>query len=96
MHDKELLVIVETFKQWNTYLEESKNSIQVYTDHKNLIYFTTIKVLNWWQMWWSEKLSNFNFKIYYHKESENIKTDTLSRRSDYIKNRPQTVQSVLS
>ena len=46
IHDKELLVIVEVFKQWKTYLERLKNSVQVYTDHKNLIYFMTIKVLN--------------------------------------------------
>ena len=46
IHDKELLAIVKAFKQWKSYLKESKDSIQVYTDHKNLMYFTTIKVLN--------------------------------------------------
>ena len=95
IHDKELLVIVKAFKQWKTYLEELKNPVQIYTDHKNLIYFMIIKVLNRQQVWWSEKLSNFNFKIHYQKESENVKADTLSQRSDYIKNKSQTVQSVL-
>ena len=61
-----------------------------------MIYFMTIKVLNWWQVWWLEKLSNFNFKIYYQKESENVKADALSQRPDYIKNKSQTIQSVLS
>ena len=65
IHDKELLAIVEAFKQWKTYLEESKNLMQIYTDYKNLIYFMTIKVLNRQQVQWSEKLSNFNFKIHY-------------------------------
>ena len=46
IHDKELLAIVEAFKQWKTYLEGSKDPVQVYTDHKNLVYFTTTKVLN--------------------------------------------------
>ena len=46
IHNKKLLVIVKAFKQWKTYLERSKNSVQVYTDHKNLVYFTTTKVLN--------------------------------------------------
>ena len=55
-----------------------------------------IKILNWRQVWWSEKLSNFNFEIHYQKESENIKTDALSRRSNYMKNKPQIIQSVLS
>ena len=65
IHDKELLAIVEAFRQWKSYLEESSDPVQVYTDHKNLIYFTIIKVLNWWQVCWSEELLNFNFKIYY-------------------------------
>ena len=46
IHNKELLVIVKAFKQWKTYLKRLKHSIQIYTDHKNLIYFTIIKVLN--------------------------------------------------
>ena len=56
----------------------------------------TIKVLNQQQVWWSEKLLNFNFKIYYHKESKNAKADALSRRSNYMKNKSQTIQLVLS
>ena len=46
IHDKELLAIVNTFKQWCVYLEEPKHEVQVYSDHKNLLYFTTMKVLN--------------------------------------------------
>ena len=55
----------------------------------------TIKVLNRWQVWWSEKLLNFNFKICYQKEFKNAKADALSWRSDYMKNKPQMIQSVL-
>ena len=96
IYDKEMLTIIKAFKQWKTYLEESKNPVQIYTDHKNLIYFMIIKVLNRWQVWWSEKLSNFNFEVHYQKESENVKTDALSQRLDYIKNKSQMIQSVLS
>ena len=96
IHNKELLVIVKAFKQWKTCLEESKDSIQVYMNHKNLIYFTTTKVLNWWQVHWSEELLNFNFEIHYWKGSENIKADALSWRSDYIKDKSQTRESVLA
>ena len=46
IHDKELLAIVKAFKQWKSYLKELKDSIQVYTNHKNLIYFIIIKILN--------------------------------------------------
>ena len=45
IHDKELLAIIEAFREWRVYL------VKVYTDHKNLLYFTTIKVLNWRQVW---------------------------------------------
>ena len=61
-----------------------------------MIYFMTIKVLNRQQVQWSEKLSYFNFKIHYQKESENDKADALSQRPDYIKNKSQIIQSVLS
>src|SRR5271154_7105841 len=41
IHDKELLAIVEAFKEWRAYLEGSKYQVEVKTDHKNLVYFTT-------------------------------------------------------
>ena len=68
----------------------------MYMNHKNLIYFTIIKILNQHQVCWSEKLLNFNFKIYYQKEFKNIKTDTLSQRPDYMKNKLQTRELVLA
>jgi hypothetical protein len=46
IYDKELLAIVDAFREWRVYLEGSKYPVQVYTDHKNLIYFTTTKQLN--------------------------------------------------
>jgi RNase H-like domain found in reverse transcriptase len=77
IHNKELLVIIEVFRNWRVYLEGSKYSIKVYTDHKNLLYFTTIKVLNRRQIWWSEILAVYNFKIFYKKGSDNVKADAL-------------------
>ena len=44
-HDKELLVIFEAFTKWHHYLEGAPLPIDVVTDHKNLEYFTTTKVL---------------------------------------------------
>jgi hypothetical protein len=38
IHDKELLAIVESFREWRVHLEGIKEPIQVYTDHKNLLY----------------------------------------------------------
>ena len=44
-HDKELLAICEAFKCWWQYLESSRTLINVVTDHKNLEYFSTTKLL---------------------------------------------------
>ena len=65
IHDKELLAIVNAFKQWRVYLKGPKHEVQVYSDHKNLLYFTTMKVLNRRQVRWSEELSQYNFRIHY-------------------------------
>jgi len=44
-HNKELLAIFEAFKIWQHYLEGPVYLIDVITDHKNLEYFSTTKVL---------------------------------------------------
>ena len=44
-YDKELLAIFEAFKIWQHYLEGPAYSINIVTDHKNLEYFSTTKVL---------------------------------------------------
>ena len=44
-HDKKLLAIFKAFKIWQHYLEGPAYPIDVVTDHKNLEYFSTTKVL---------------------------------------------------
>ena len=44
-HDKELLAIFEAFKAWRHYLEGSGEPIDIVTNHKNLEYFATTKIL---------------------------------------------------
>ena len=65
IYDKELLAIVDIFKQWKTYLEGVKYSILVLTDYKNLTSFINMKILNKRQIYWSEELSQYNFIIRY-------------------------------
>jgi len=45
IYNKELLVIFEAFKIWRHYLEGSASPIDVVTDHENLEYFSTSKIL---------------------------------------------------
>jgi len=61
IHDKELLAIVDAFKHWRRYCEGAEHQIQVFTDHHNLEYFTTSKMLNRQQARWAEELAGINF-----------------------------------
>jgi transposase InsO family protein len=83
IHDKELLAIVDAFKVWRHYLQGAAHQIVIYTDHKNLEYFMTTKILNRRQARWAQELAAYNFKIVYRKGSSNGKADALSRRSEY-------------
>ena len=53
IHDKELLAVVDAFKHWRRYCEGATHQVQVYSDHQNLEYFTTTKVLNLRQARWA-------------------------------------------
>jgi len=77
------------------YLKKFKHQIQVYTDYKNLLYFTIMKVLNWKQIRWLKELSSYNFQIQYWKKSENSKINVLSRRADYLTDKSQINQTIL-
>jgi hypothetical protein len=64
-------------------LKSVADEITVYTDHKNLEYFATSKVLTRRQARWSEHLAEFNFKVINRPGEKNTKADVLSRRWDY-------------
>ena len=75
-------------------MEGSKYRVKVYSDHKNLLYFMTMKVLNRRQVRWSELLANYNFEILYCKGSENGRADALSRWSDYVQDKPEPSHAI--
>ena len=81
-HDKELLAIFEAFRVWRHYLEGSGIPIDVVTDHKNLEYFSTTKVLTRRQARWSEYLAQFNLVICFRPGRLGTKPDSLTRRWD--------------
>jgi hypothetical protein len=56
VHDKELFAIFEAFRIWRHYLDGSARPVDVVTDHKNLEYFSTTKILNRRQARWAEYL----------------------------------------
>ena len=79
IHDKELLTMFEAFKCWRHYLEGSPTLVHVITDHKNLEYFSTTKLLTRRQARWSEFLSQFNLIIHFHPRKLGAKPDLLTR-----------------
>jgi transposase InsO family protein len=81
VHDKELLAIVACLQHWRVYAE-SCSELTIFTDHKNLVNFTTTKVLNRRQVRWSEMLGQYKFKIVYTPGKDNGRADALSRRHD--------------
>jgi hypothetical protein len=46
IYDKELMAIVYAFEEWRPELQSVINPIHILSDHKNLEYFTTTKLLN--------------------------------------------------
>ena len=61
IYDKELLAIVDSFETWRHFLEGAHHTMTVYSDHRNLLYFTTSRVLNHRQARWSLSLSRFDY-----------------------------------
>jgi hypothetical protein len=55
----------------------------VFSDHKNLKYFTTTKVLNRPQARWAQEFAGYDFKLVYYPGNLNGKPDALSRQLEY-------------
>jgi transposase InsO family protein len=94
VHDKELLAIVVALEHWRVYAE-SCSDLVIFSDHKNLVNFTTTKVLNRRQVRWSETLGQYKFKIVYTPGKDNGRADALSRRTDIAGTKKITESTIL-
>ena len=83
IYDKEFLAIFNCFKEFRHYLKGSEHQVKVYTDHKNIVHFTTTQELNGRQIRYAEYLSEFDFVIIHKKGSDNGRADAISRRPDF-------------
>ena len=81
-HNKELLAIFKVFQVWRHYLEGAENTIDVITDHRNLEYFSSMRMLTRWQVCWSEFLCAFNMVVWFCPRCLRGKPDALTRRWD--------------
>ncbi|KAI2652387.1 Transposon Tf2-9 polyprotein [Labeo rohita] len=63
--NRELLAIKLALEEWRHWLEGARHSFVILTDHRNLEYLRTAKVLNHRQARWSLFFTRFNFTINY-------------------------------
>jgi hypothetical protein len=84
IHNKQLLTVVEVFKHWRPYCNGSCFPILVFTNHQNLRYFTTSKVLNQRPVHQAEILSECNCQIVWRAGSRNRKKDVLTWHLEYV------------
>ena len=84
IYDKELLAVVEAFKHWRVYVEGANHPVSVYTDHKNLEYFSAARTTSRRHARWAASLATHDYTIIYRKGAANGKPDALSRRPDNI------------
>jgi len=78
-----MLAIVETMDRYRHYFEGLGQTTTIFSDHRNLLWFTETKVYNCRQARWAEKLSRFNFTIVFRSGKQGGKPDALSERPDY-------------
>lgn len=82
VHNKEMLGVVYACLEWHPLLLSTTLAFTVLTDAKSLQWFMTTKVLNRRQVWWAERLADFDFTITYRPGTSNNQADPMSRRDD--------------
>ncbi|KAI2663508.1 Transposon Tf2-9 polyprotein [Labeo rohita] len=80
--NRELLAIKLALEEWRHWLEGAQHPFTVLTDHKNLEYLRTARVLNHRQARWALFFTRFQFQVTYRPGSQNTKADALSRMHD--------------
>jgi len=83
IHDKEMLAIIQALEEWRHFLEGTKHTVEIWSNHKNLEYFMTAKNLNWRQARWSLFLVCFNFQLHHCLGKTMGKSNALSQRSNH-------------
>ena len=88
-----MLVIIEMYKHWRHYLENTMYSIKVVINHLNFWKGLTTKTLSGREKKWWKRLSGFELAIKYHKEKNNP-ADSPSKSSNYIDEEDKLVHIV--
>ena len=81
--DKELLAIVCGLQEWEYLLLGALHPIDIFTDHRNLLFSAKPKLLSQREKRWQDILAHYNFNIHHVSGEDNGKADKLSRRPDF-------------
>ncbi len=84
IYDKELLIIIWAFEHWRLELKLTDISIKMFIDYQALILLMKDKELSKCQMRWIQKLTDFNFRIMYQSDKQNIKINALTHQANVM------------
>jgi hypothetical protein len=79
IYDKELMAIIKALEEWTPECEGAEHILQLITDHKNLEYFITKRLLNRRQARSTQFLPRCDYRIVYQPGKSNGKADALTR-----------------
>ena len=71
IYNKEMMSIIRAFKEWSKWLLSAPDTIEVWTDHQNLLYFRKPQDLNGRQARWLMQLQNYNYTLHHIKGKSN-------------------------
>ena len=78
-YDKELLAIMRALEEWRSTLISTTEPFEIWTDHRNLVYYRDPQKLTRKQVGWSAKLQDYNFVIRHISGKANRMPDGLLR-----------------
>ena len=89
IHDRELLAVIRALRHWSHLLRATPpdQPIIIWTDHKNLTYWSEPQKVGPHAATWQVELQQYNFELR-HKPGESNKADALSRGPDYNTGNP--------
>jgi hypothetical protein len=77
--DQELLAVIQALTEWHHYLEGNPHLVDIFTNHKNLLYFCTAQKLTHHQACWQLILSMFNIELHHIPGTKLTAPNALSR-----------------
>ncbi|KAI0994661.1 hypothetical protein K3495_g13520, partial [Podosphaera aphanis] len=80
IHDKEMLAIIACLKEWQAELRSVSKPFTILTDHRNLSFFTSKRLLNERQVRYNDVLQQFSFDLKWRSGDSSERPDALSRR----------------